>query len=53
MKFQIHILLNFCSNEMIRLYFFFKFNNVYNYIYFLFKNLKSFEQKKRINVIMQ
>jgi len=43
---NIHILLRFCSNEMIRPYFFFYFNNVHNYIYFPFESLKSFEQKK-------
>jgi hypothetical protein len=43
---KIHILLKFCSNEMIRVYFSKKFNNVHNYIFTFFESLKSFEQKK-------
>jgi hypothetical protein len=34
---KIHILLRFYSNEMIRIYFLKKFNNVHSYIYFLLK----------------
>jgi hypothetical protein len=43
-NFENSYLLRFCSNEMIQV-FFKKFNNLHNYIYFLFESLKSFEQK--------